>query len=486
MELAAREDLGEHGAARRHGAHHEPEQRQREQPDAAVLPVEARAARDLEEGGEVAQRVVARHGEQRQQPHRRVHPEVEQEQGEDPAEEQHRAHRVDAQQQQPVELLPEVHVLRQHELVGVAQRRVCVAARPAADLADAYGPRLGTLLVALGAVDVRHAPAVRHEVAGDVGVLGERRRAPAADGLQRRAPQAAAGAAVLGHEAEVHARLLVDLVAARPLQVLKAREEVRAGVDRDHTAHHGAHEGVGERRHEPLDHIAAREIVGVEVEDDLGVGQRHGVVERRRFAGVAVYAVEGADARRVARFVGLDDGPRAVRRAVVDRHDDEAVGGVVHAEQRFERARDDRLLVVARHPDGDRRPVHLVDRRERVLLPAEQAVEREDVVSERVREDERDHRPQEEDEDLHPPRLVTLRPARRGGDGGPRPLEIGGRGLDCLAHGRADIDGGRARCTAEKGAHEDEASDPDERGDASRGGVGWPAWWGGHRGRRSR
>ena len=61
------------------------------------------------------------------------------------------------------------------------------------------------------------------------------------------------GAAMLGHEAKVHARLLIHLVAARPFQVEQTREQIRARIHRHHTAHHAADFQIKERRYQLLD-----------------------------------------------------------------------------------------------------------------------------------------------------------------------------------------------------------------------------------------
>ena len=193
-----------------------------------------------------------------------------------------------------------------------------MAPGPAHDLLDAHRPGLGDLLVALGAVLVDHLPPREHQAEGDVGVLGQGIVAPAAHAEQRLAPHPADGAAILGDESQIHAGLLVHLVAAGALEVEQSGEERSAHVDRHHPAHDRADLGIEERRHQLLDEPAAREIIRVEDEVDPGIGARllRAMLERRRLAGAPAGAVERRDPAGEAQGVVVHDLPGGIGGAV--------------------------------------------------------------------------------------------------------------------------------------------------------------------------
>ena len=215
---------------------------------------------------------------------------------------------------------------------------------------------------------------------------------PAADRVQRRDPDAAHRAAVLRHQSQVHARLLVDLVAAGALQVQQPGQQVGAAVLRHHAAHHRADLRVEEGGHQPPDQALGGQVVGIEDDDEVGVHRLGGVLQRRGLAGLAVGAVEGADAARIALDHRVDDLAGAVLRAVVDRHDDHAVLRIVDAHQVDQAVLDHRLLVVRGHEDRHPRPVGADQAGIGMALAAEHAVQREAVVAHGVDRHQRDDR----------------------------------------------------------------------------------------------
>ena len=109
--------------------------------------------------------------------------------------------------------------------------------------------------------------------------------------------------------------------------------------------------------------------------DGRGIGQS------RRLARRAILAVKQLQAAGVLAGVAVDDVARAIGRAVVDRHDGEAIAGVVHVEQGFDAAGDHALFVVRCNKNGDVRPVGLFNARVNGALAAKQAVDGEHVVA---------------------------------------------------------------------------------------------------------
>lgn len=89
----------------------------------------------------------------------------------------------------------------------------------ALDLAHAYRPVLGHFFVTFGPVVVDGEPAPQQQPVGEVGVFGQHVVVPAAHRFQGADADAADGATVLRHQAQVHAGLLVDLVATGAFQV---------------------------------------------------------------------------------------------------------------------------------------------------------------------------------------------------------------------------------------------------------------------------
>ena len=118
------------------------------------------------------------------------------------------------------------------------------------NLAQANRPFFRHLFVAGSSVVVDRLPAGNQQPERDVGVFGQNVVAPTSDGLHGRQSNTPHGAAILGHGAQVHARLLIDLVACRALHVEQACEQVFAHIARHHAAHDRTDFGVEERRHQ--------------------------------------------------------------------------------------------------------------------------------------------------------------------------------------------------------------------------------------------
>ena len=262
-------------------------------------------------------------------------------------------------------------------------------ARPAFDLPIPGAPRLGHLLVALGAVLVHDLPPTHHETNGEVGVFGKRVGAPATHIVQRQATHATHRSTVLRNEREIHARLLVHLVAAGTLEVEQPREQIAPSVLRHHAPHDSANLRIEERSHQPLEQTRRRRVVGVEDDEDLA-GRAIGRVEQRGgFSRAAVGPMHGDHASRVARRVPVDDAPRTVRGRVIDRNDRQPVRGIIGAEQRGQRMADYGLFIVCGYQHRDGGPVGGAHVHEGMPLPSEQPVQREHVLTHRVHTDDR-------------------------------------------------------------------------------------------------
>ena len=184
---------------------------------------------------------------------------------------------------------------------------------------------------------------------------------PAAGGLHCAAPDAADGTAELRHQRQVHPCLLVDLVAAGTLELEQARQQVRIGIQRDHPAHHRTDLGVEERRNQLLDEAAARDVVGIEDDDDFTLGVGHCILQRSGLAGLAVGAIERRDAAWMAQPERLDDLGGPVGRSIVDRNDAQSFGRIGYVEQRLDAVADHRFLVMGRDEHRDQRPVGMID-----------------------------------------------------------------------------------------------------------------------------
>src|ERR1700722_16535487 len=107
---------------------------------------------------------------------------------------------------------------------------------------------------------------------------------------------------MLGYKPEVHPRLLIDLVTARPLKIEQSGEQIRARIHRHHPAHDAADFEVKEWGHELFNQPRTRDVVRIENQDDFGVPQFHGILERRRLAAPAPDAMKGLNAPGKLRY----------------------------------------------------------------------------------------------------------------------------------------------------------------------------------------
>ncbi len=92
---------------------------------------------------------------------------------------------------------------------------------------------------------------------------------------------------MLGHEAEVHAGLLIDLVAAGPFQIQQACEQIRSGIHRHHAAHDSPDFRIKEWCHELLYQPRTGNVIRIENQDDFGGHEFHGIFQCRCFAALA-------------------------------------------------------------------------------------------------------------------------------------------------------------------------------------------------------
>ena len=289
---------------------------------------------NLEEGGVVADRTETHHPEQgeRLAGQKRLAHQV---QGVGAAEAEHeqRCQREHAEQQHRVDTLEMPDHRAEQGAPGITQRSLVVPLGPAHDLAVALLPDLRYFLVALAAILVDGLEAAQQQAEGEVGVLGVGVLAPAADGAHRGYPHATDGPAVLRYQSEVHARLLIDLVAAGTLEVEQPCEQVAIGVMWHHAAHHGADLGIEKRRDELFDQAAARQVVGVEDDQHRGIEARGDFLEHGCLARPAAGPAPRPDEIRCARRTGLDHRPGVIGAAIVDRDDGIALRRIVDVDQ---------------------------------------------------------------------------------------------------------------------------------------------------------
>ena len=178
---------------------------------------------------------------------------------------------------------------------AIGDHGLVVSLGPALDLLDADRPGLGHFFVTFRAVLIDRLPTMQQETVGQVGVFGQRGVVPSANFAQRAQPHAGHGPAVLRNQAKIHAGLLVDLVAAGPLQIQQTSEQVGAAVHRHYASHDTADFRIEERSGELPDQAGAGNVVGVEDQDHLGLDQFHCVFERGRLAAFPFLAVKWAN-----------------------------------------------------------------------------------------------------------------------------------------------------------------------------------------------
>ena len=162
---------------------------------------------------------------------------------------------------------------------------------------------------------------------------------------------------MLGHEAKIHARLLIHLVAARAFQIEQTCEQIRAGVQRNYPAHYAANFQIKEWRDQLFNQSRAWNVIRIENKDDLCVHQFHGVFQCRRLAAFASDAMKGLNAPRKILHKLINDLPRAVRGTVVHRYHQHPILGIFDRHQGVENVGDHLFLVVRGYQHGDGRPV---------------------------------------------------------------------------------------------------------------------------------
>src|SRR5271163_567978 len=326
------QQLGDGCAGNREYAHAKSENQVRQQADALAGIVQAHRRGDLKECGKVPSGGVGGEGQQRDQTVERGYTFVESCQSQHPSDQSDRCHGVDAQKKSAIySLAPGCAMSAEQQAETVRCQRLIVALRPAHNLLDAHRPRFRDFLVALGAILVHRLPAIEKKTVGKVGILSKSVVVPASDFTQRTAPYSRDGAAVLRHEVQVHARLLVHLVTAGTLKIEQSCQQIGPDIQWHDASHDAADLRIEERRDKLADQSATGNVVGIEDEDNLGVDELHRVLERGGFAGLSAGAMERADAAGMLLDISVNDFARAVRGAVVYRDDQHFVLGIIDA-----------------------------------------------------------------------------------------------------------------------------------------------------------
>ena len=356
--------------------------------------VQDHAGADFEKRSEIANGVVGRAGDKEGgQRRQKALPAKKQESAGDPADHDQRRRDIHPEHQRAIQLGFPIQEIGAQQLPQIAMEAFGVADGPALDLAAAGGPGDHDFFITLGAVHVGDFPAVDGELQGQVGVLGERKRIPAADGFERRPAHAAHGAAELRDQTQVVAGLLVDLIASGALQVEQPGQQRSPHVVRHDASHHGAHFGVGKGRRQELEQRLARDIVGVKDDQDVALGNLRRSLQSRRFAAQSFGAVERLD-EGILLGIFVQNVPGAVVGMVVDRNDLEQfrVVRIVGFEQRLDDIGRHRLLVVHRDQHRDRRQMEAGQVGIVHPLVAEQSRHREDEMPHHIAQHHQHHK----------------------------------------------------------------------------------------------
>ena len=259
--------------------------------------------------------------------------------------------------------------------------RLIVPFGPAHDLPHADRPSLRHFFVALGSIFVYRLPSRQQQTVGKVGILGEGVLIPAANFIERALANTRHRPSVLRHQVQIHARLLIDLVATRALQIEQARQTFLSDIQGHNPAHDGSNLGVEERGHQLAEQRLAGDVIGVENEHDFSVDESHGILQGSGFARLPADAVKGLDVGMLF-CESVDDLPRPVGRAVIDRDDVEPFCRVIHFQKRLQDVGDHGLLVVGSDQNRDRRPVGaLNDPHRDDVASAEKAVKRKVIMA---------------------------------------------------------------------------------------------------------
>src|SRR5262249_6297356 len=190
--------------------------------------------------------------------------------------------------------------------------------------------------------------------------------------------------AILRNQPQVHARLLVYLVAAGAFQIQQSREQFPSNIQGHHPAHNAANLGIKKWSHQLPYERPSGNVVGVKDEKDLGMNVGHGFLEGRSFSRFSGGAMERSDAPGIAGYEVIDDLARAIGGAVIDRNNRQFVQWIVNRQQRGKNVCYDGFLVVSSNQHGDFRPVASIDIYIRVALGADDSVQGEAVVPYRV------------------------------------------------------------------------------------------------------
>ena len=150
---------------------------------------------------------------------------------------------------------------------------------------------------------------------------------------------------------------------------------------RHYPAHDATNFGIKEWRHQLLDQSRTGNVVGIEDQDDFGVHQFHGILQRRGFAAFSRGAMERLNAPGEPLYKVVYDLARPVGRTVIHRNHQHSVFGIFDRHQGAENVGDDLLLVVSGHEHGHGRPVGCVNVDVRMSLETEKSVQREPVVA---------------------------------------------------------------------------------------------------------
>ena len=241
-----------------------------------------------------------------------------------------------------------------------------------------FGPGDGFFVVA-------DAPAEAANRDGEVGVFGDGVGGDSAGGCDGFFAPGAERAGNHGDAIEQIESALLHILTGDVFERLPAGEPARAVAD-FYVAGDGAEFRIGEMAHEFADRVGLDFGVGVDGDDDFGVGFGHRVTERGGFA--AIDLMNDADARLVAE-IRVEQFAGAVGGAVI--HDDDVEILEVGSEHGSDGLHDDGFFVVRgdEHGDAGRRSGH------HRMVGAQLFDQREDADDERAAADEHDA----EDED---------------------------------------------------------------------------------------
>src|SRR5205823_2531192 len=124
-------------------------------------------------------------------------------------------------------------------------------------------------------------------------------------------------------------------------------------------------------------------VIRIEDEHDLGIDPGHGILQGGRLARFTGGAVKWLDERILVGEL-VYDFTRSVGRAIVDRDNGELLSRIVRLQQGFHDVGDDRLFIMCGDQNSNGRPDSTLQVHIRMALLAEETVQREEIVTERV------------------------------------------------------------------------------------------------------